>query len=143
MSPRDEVLDLLGRYCEAVLRFDLVAFRDCWAQDAVWVLPGDQPNVEGPDACVELFGRLRGTFALCTQEILSSVVEVAPDGRSADVRSVIREAQWMPEGPGRLLVGIYHDAVVADDAGRWRFRRRRFEAWFRGAPDLTGRIYDR
>lgn len=143
MTTRDDIVDLLGRYCEAVLRFDLEAFRACWADDGVWVMPGDRPDVVGPDACTELFGRLRAGFALCTQEILSSVVEPGPDAHTVSVRSVIREVQWLSSEPTRVVVGVYHDVVAAGPSGRWRFRSRRFELFFRGGADLSGRVYER
>ena len=135
------VQNLIGRYCEAVLRADPSLFGDVWATDAQWIVPRETPTV-GRDAIVEVFTRLRSGYRLCVQEVLSGVVEVedtAPPDRASG-RWQVRELRWHADGTGSELIGVYHDAVVLED-DVWRFASRRFELVYRGPVELTGRLY--
>lgn len=131
----EAVRDLVGRYCDAVLHADADTFAGCWAADAEWVMPGREP-VRGRDDIVAWFTQGRAGFRLCVQELLNGVI-----GEGTATWQV-RELQWPTDGPARCLIGVYHDVVVADDAGVARFRQRRFELRYRGPTDLSGRVYD-
>jgi hypothetical protein len=134
------VRNLAGRYCDAVARFDIEAFRSCWTDDADWVVPNVK-TTSGRDAIVRLFATLRGGFRLCIQELLSGVVEPAGEGSAATARWQIRELQWRADGTTSCLIGIYTDRIVLD-GGLWRFARRRFDALYRGPVDLSGAVLE-
>ncbi len=129
------ITNLVGRYCDAVARFDLDAFASLWAEDAVWHLAGGDDR-HGREAIVELFREARAPFELCIQEILSSVVD--PAGRA---RWYVRELQWHVGGKTSQLIGVYDDTLTGplEDP---LFASRRFRVLYRGACDLTGRLYD-
>ena len=126
--------DLVGRYADAVLRFDADRFARLWTEDAEWVVAGGEP-LRGRDVIVETFVRARSAFRLCVQEITSGYVD-PPAGAHWQVR----ELQWRPDGTGSQLIGVYHDDLQAVD-GVWCFARRRFELLYRGPIDLSGRLY--
>jgi hypothetical protein len=139
------VRNLTGRYCQAVVHFDVELFASCWATDAEWVVPKVKTTT-GRDAIVELYQSLRGGFRLCTQELMSGVIEPAGEGSgAAGVATAtwqVRELQW-PADPERApvcVIGIYTDTIVRED-GRWCFARRQFDALYRGPVDLTGRVF--
>jgi hypothetical protein len=146
-TPRDRVGDLVGRYCDAVLRADTAAFADLWTSDGQWLIAG-RPPIAGPAAIAELFERTRSKYRLCVQEILSGVVDPAPaspDQSRWAARWQVRELQWGGGESGddgaQQLIGVYHDLVADDGGPHLRFAQRRFEVLYRGPIDLSGRLY--
>jgi SnoaL-like domain len=132
------VHQLLGRYCTAILRNNTASVAETWTADAVWCIPGAK-LVEGREAIVRTFSRIRSTYVLCVQEILNTVVDVR-DGRSATGTVQIRELQWRPDGTGSELIGVYHDEVVRADGDRCQFHRRDFELLYDGPVAMLGRL---
>lgn len=135
---RGRVEDLVGRYCHAVLRADIPAFADLWAEDGQWLIVGRSPVV-GRAAIAELFERVRVNYRLCVQEVLSGVVDPGEDDRHCVARWQVRELQWGDDT--QQLIGVYHDVVVDDGGPHLRFAERRFEVLYRGPIDLSGRLY--
>jgi SnoaL-like domain len=145
MDPRDEmgVRQLVGRYCDAVARFDAALYGSLWTEDAVWA--SGERAVESRDAIVKVYGKARARYALCVQQILSGFVE---DGRPGDgpgaLRATwqVREVQWPHEGDGVELYGAYHDVCVPGPSPTdgWRFAVRRFEAFYRGPLAVPGTV---
>lgn len=136
------VRNLTGRYCQAVVHFDVELFASCWATDAEWVVPKVKTTT-GRDAIVELYQSLRGGFRLCTQELMSGVIE--PVGEGSDRATAVwqvRELQWPadPERAAVCMIGTYTDTIVRED-DRWCFARRQFDSLYRGPVDLTGRVF--
>lgn len=129
------VTNLVGRYCDAVARFDLEAFEALWAEDAIWYIAGGDDRV-GRAAIVDLFRQARAPFELCIQEILSSIID--PAGRA---RWYVRELQWRRDGTTSQLIGVYDD-VFAGPPGDPTFASRRFSLLYRGPLDASGRLYD-
>jgi hypothetical protein len=140
VAARVAVEQLLGRYGDAVLRADAVAFSACWAPAARWHIPGSG-TITGAAAITDEFVRIRSGYPRCLQEVLSGFVELRSDGQWTG-RWQIRELQWRDDSPGSQLVGVYHDRYELEVAsGRCRFAERRFELVHRGPVDLTGRRY--
>ena len=132
------VHQLLGRHCTAVLRNNSAFFADTWTADAVWCIPGAK-LVEGREAIVRTFSRIRSAYSLCVQEILNTVVDVR-DNRTATGTVQVRELQWRPDGTGSEIIGVYHDEVVRADGDRCRFSRRDFELLYDGPVAMPGRL---
>ncbi len=132
------VQNLIGRYCEAVLRADPELFAPCWTDDAEWCIPGEGVVV-GREAIVETFFRLRTGYRQCVQQVLNATIEPGDDG-TATARVQVRELQWRTDGTGSELIGVYHDDVVIGDDGRAAFSRRDFEMLYRGPVDLSGTL---
>ena len=136
---RPEIENLVGTYCEAVLRLDVELFAATWCPDAVWSIPG-AGDVVGRDAIVETFTTIRATYTRCVQEILNGVV--TPAGRDgATATWQVRELQWRPDGTGSELIGVYHDTLSRTEAG-WRFAHRDFELLYAGPVTMEGRLRD-
>jgi hypothetical protein len=148
MDPRDEmgVRQLVGRYCDAVARFDRELYASLWTDDAVWA--SGERAVEGRDAIVKVYGRARARYALCLQQILSGFVEGGrPEDGPGALRGTwhVREVQWPHEGDGVELYGVYRDVCRPGpgDGDGWRFAVRRFEAFYRGPVSLPGSVLAR
>ena len=139
MTIRPEIEDLVGRYCDAVLRFDPEVFASTWCEAAVWSIPG-KGDVVGRDAIVETYSSIRATYRRCVQEVLNGVVTPAGPDRAA-ARWQVRELQWRPDGTASELIGVYHDDVVRSEEG-WQFAHRDFELVYNGPLDLPGRLRD-
>jgi hypothetical protein len=133
------VRNLTARYCDAVARNDGELFASLWTDDADWVAAGH--TTSGRERIARVFGKLRGGYVLCTQELMSGYVESLDGGEraGADARWQIRELQWKAEEPVSCVLGIYSDRVVFDGAA-WRFARRQFDILYRGPVDLTGAV---
>ena len=97
-----DVTNLVGRYCDAVARFDIEAFAALWAEDAIWHIAGGDDR-HGRDAIVDLFRSARAPFELCIQETLSSIVD--PRGHA---RWYVRELQWRRDGRRLQLLDVPH-----------------------------------
>ena len=136
------VRNLTARYCDAVARNDGELFMSLWTADADWVAAGH--TTSGRERIARVFGKLRGGYVLCTQELMSGYVDPRDEGRgpAADARWQIRELQWKAEEPVSCVLGIYSDHVVFD-GGAWRFARRQFDILYRGPVDLTGAVTPR
>jgi hypothetical protein len=126
---------LVGRYCDAVARFDLEVFASIWAEDAIWyIASGDDRH--GRKAIVELFREARALFELCIQETLSSVID--PIGHA---RWYVRELQWRKDGTTSQLIGVYDDTLSGPPEDPL-FASRRFTPLYRGPIDLSGQVFD-
>jgi hypothetical protein len=131
------IANLIGRYCDAVLRCDLDTFTGCWTDDATWAIPG-KGVLTGRAAIVEAFAEIRPTYRLCVQEILNSRIEPV-DATRASCTFQVRELQWRNDGEGSELIGVYHDTVVVHD-DRASFTHRDFELLYNGPVALSGRL---
>jgi len=133
-----DVRNLVGRYCDAVLRADAGRFGDCWADDATWSIPGDGV-IEGREDITAVFERIRPAFRQCVQEILNGTI-THTGGDDASARWQVRERQWRVDGSVTELVGVYHDRMRRDTDGRMRFTARDFELIYSGPIDGSGRL---
>lgn len=129
------VASLVGRYCDAVARFDVDAFSALWTEDAIWYIAGGDDR-HGRPAITRLFRSARAPFELCIQETLSSIVD--PSGRA---RWYVRELQWRRDGAASQLIGVYDD-VLAGSPDDPRFASRRFSVLYRGPLEASGRLYE-
>lgn len=132
-----DVRNLVGRYCDAVLRVDVAGFADCWATEARWLIPGDG-EIAGRDAIVEVFERIRPSYRQCVQELLNGTISYA-GGDDATAVWQIRELQWRDDSVSQLI-GAYHDTMARDDDGVLRFTVRDFELVYSGPLDGSGRL---
>jgi len=134
-----DVRNLVGRYCDAVLRADVDSFAECWSPDARWLIPGDG-TIEGRASITAVFARIRPMYAQCVQEVLNGTIAHV-GGDDASARWQIRECQWMADGTRSELVGVYHDTMSRGDDGVLRFTARDFELVARTAGDGSTRLY--
>ncbi len=132
-SDETEIRDLLARYADAVNRRDTEAWGDTWAEDGCWRILGMAP--EGRAAVVALWQKLMAGIPFVLQLPGQALIEV--DGDEARCRVYLSEYGRSADGAGLLTLGVYHDRLRREPAG-WRFRERRFEPLYSGAPDLSG-----
>lgn len=133
-----DVHNLVGRYCDAVLRLDIAEFANAWTEDARWLIPGDGV-IEGRYAITATFEKIRPSYRQCVQEVLSGTISYV-DGDNASARWQIRELQWREDGTVSELIGVYHDVMARDLDGVLRFTQRDFELIYSGPIDGSGKL---
>lgn len=131
MRPADDatapaaIVDLVGRYCDAVAAADAARFRACWADGARWTGPGLDKT--GVDAIVRAWATMRGRYASAVQTIEGGTVDL--HGTTARGSWSVREQLVALDGSTRETVGRYDDEYVygeIDGVEAWRFARRAF-----------------
>jgi ketosteroid isomerase-like protein len=133
-----DVHNLVGRYCDAVLRVDVAEFANAWTEDARWLIPGDG-IIEGRAAITETFEKIRPSYRQCVQEVLNGTIAYV-DGDTASARWQIRELQWREDGTVSELIGVYHDVMTRGLDGVLRFAQRDFEVIYSGPIDGSGKL---
>jgi ketosteroid isomerase-like protein len=133
-----DVHNLVGRYCDAVLRVDVAEFANAWTEDARWLSPGDG-IIEGRAAITETFEKIRPSYRQCVQEVLNGTIAYV-DGDTASARWQIRELQWREDGTVSELIGVYHDVMTRGLDGVLRFAQRDFEVIYSGPVDGSGKL---
>jgi ketosteroid isomerase-like protein len=133
-----DVHNLVGRYCDAVLRVDVAEFANAWTEDARWLIPGDG-IIEGRAAITETFEKIRPSYRQCVQEVLNGTIAYV-DGDTASARWQIRELQWREDGTVSELIGVYHDVMTRGLDGVLRFAQRDFEVIYSGPVDGSGKL---
>jgi ketosteroid isomerase-like protein len=138
MTDRDEITNLIGRYCRGVSDLDVDEWGATWAEDARWFFTGADP-IEGRAAIVEKFAEIRSLYPLCVQQVTSSVIDVKGDTGTGTGWVQVCEMQWRSDGKTAELIGDYHDEYVRTAEG-WQFASRRFELRVSGPTSRAARL---
>lgn len=136
------VRNLVDEFAYQVMTADAAAWAATWAPDGIWSVPG-AGLIEGREKIRGNFDDLRSMYIFCIQEVLGLQIKIADDGRSAQVRCMVREVQWSGsdrEPVGSELIGTYFDRVELEGE-RAAFASRDFELLYSGPADLTGRFH--
>ncbi|WP_181782701.1 nuclear transport factor 2 family protein [Pseudonocardia pini] len=133
-TTRDDIANLLSRWCWAMDDRDLEAVAACWADDAVLhtTLPGREPQtVQGRDAIV---GRLAAAWERMppagVHHILTTLLVEQADSETATVRTCTVSLRLRDGAPAFSSLGTHRDVLVKVD-GDWRIRVREqtVEGW--------------
>jgi ketosteroid isomerase-like protein len=130
------IRDIVASYADAVIRKDADAWRETWAEDATWIVGGRV--TEGREAVVAQWIGLMSLFEFIAQYPQHGRIQV--DGDRATGRWYVNELGRPHAGEPNLTMGVYHDTYARLAPG-WRFRRRRFDLLYVGAPDLSGQVF--
>lgn len=127
---RLDIMELPGRYAEALDTLQPEQLHDVFTDDAVWeVIGGRGLRLEGIDAIKEFMGRddVHPGAHLMTNLFIDGVVD-GPDGPVVTLRSrgVYPVGPSDSKNPTAVFYGRYDDDVVRTDAG-WRIRHRRYQ----------------
>jgi ketosteroid isomerase-like protein len=119
------IRNLAARFTDAVNERDAVAFRELWADDAVWEIgPPYQSSARAAEAIVEMFTRLLAAKPMFVQLTHSGVISFT-SGCTATARFTERERGKGPQDYYENLA-VYRDELVKQPDG-WRFKRRFYE----------------
>jgi len=126
---RLDIIELPGRYADALDRLRPEDLREVFTPDAIWEVVGGF-RLEGLDAIMEFMGRkdVHPGAHIMTNIYLASV-ETADDGSvlvQMSSRGIYPVGPSDRKNPTAVFYGRYEDDVVATDAG-WRIRHRRYQ----------------
>ena len=115
------IRERIDAYSDAVFRHDAEAWIACWAEDAVWRLPGI--DVAGrPQIKAAWQGAMAG-FKLAA--FFATPGSIVVTGAQAKARVYTQEILVLADGGTRRIVGAYDDDLVKQD-GAWRFTSRAY-----------------
>lgn len=135
VSVREEIAELIHRYCDGVTRRDVDQWAACWAPDGRWEIRADR--IASDEA---------GRLAILNQafEVLDGVVQMAMNGTVTVVGPDDATGCWYivehtrrVNGTAGVLLAHYEDRYVRID-GDWRFAARTLVRHYDGPPDLSG-----
>ncbi len=133
-AARRAIERLLHRYADAVNRRDADAWIACWSDDPTWTLMGHE--VRGREAVLEMWRGAMGGFPFVAHIVHAPLIE-PQDAGHARIRCYVQELLALGDGGGQHVFGVYHDTVVAGEAG-WRFESRRFDILMRLPLEMSG-----
>lgn len=131
------IRQLHSRYTDAVWRKDLVAFGDCFTEDAEWRLSG--LVLKGRASIVEFMKNAFLKYRFILLNFRTPTLEVG--NGTATGRTYMSEQSMLADGTPFGPIGIYYERFV-DQGDRWRFSWRLFHSSYIGPPDLTGTFFE-
>ena len=125
--------NLMGKYTDAVNRYDADSWISTWAEDASWNLLGTP--VEGRDNILGLWQQMMSGFDFAIMMPNSCLFQV--DGDSATGHWYLHEYTRDKEGNTMTILSRYEDTYIKEDE-QWLFKIRNYSFIYHGGPDLSG-----
>jgi hypothetical protein len=119
MDDRLAIRERIDAYADAVFRHDAESWIACWADDAVWRMPGVEVSTKS-NIKAAWEGAMAG-FALAAFFSTPGSIRVA--GQAAEVRVYTQEILILRDGAVRKIIGAYDDRLVKMGAD-WLFAKR-------------------
>lgn len=113
------IRERIDAYADAVFRHDADAWIACWAEDAVWRMPGVEVSTK-PNIKAAWEGAM-ANFTLAA--FFSSPGSIRIAGETAEVRVYTQEILILRDGGVRKIVGAYDDRLAKVGAD-WLFAAR-------------------
>lgn len=132
------IRQLHARYADAVLRKDVPAFADCFAEDGEWRIAG--MVLCGRDTIGEAFARIVASANRIVMAFQPPILDLADSGEVSARTHVSEQCSWN-DGRTNLTLGRYFERFV-EGGGRWRFGWRLYQVLYTGPADLTGDWFD-
>lgn len=134
-SMEDELAlrNLMGRYVDAVNRYDADAWIATWAEDGVWNLLGSP--VQGRANILALWQQMMASFEFALMLPSSCLFDV--HGDTASGHWYLHEYTRDLQGTATAVLSRYLDTYIKQD-GHWRFQSRLYQFIYNGPADLSG-----
>ena len=130
VEDRLDIVELPGRYADALDRLEPDKLRDVFTSDAVWEMIGGTVRLVGLDAIMEFMGRpeVHPGAHLMTNIYIASAAPRSEDDGVVHLcsRGVFPVGPSDSKNPTAVFYGRYDDEVVRTSAG-WRIRHRRYQ----------------
>jgi hypothetical protein len=134
MNDREQILDLVHRYSDAVTRNDPPDWTACWADDAWWNLGRGVMN--GKPTIVDYWMKAMSGLEIVVQMVHNGTCTVDATTGTGTGRWYVSEHLERVGGVRGILLAWYDDEYVRVD-GRWLFASRNLTRLYGGAPDLS------
>lgn len=139
LSDEIEINRLIAAYSHAVMRLDAVAAAAVYIEDGI-LSAFAGPDIVGRSAITEAFVSTFAPLHFLVQQCGAVVIHVESDTARASC-SVSEHLKHKNKDTLSCCFGNYDDTLVRTPAG-WRFSKRRFNPFFRGAIQSDGKLYD-
>ena len=131
------IRQLHARYADAVWRKDLVAFGDCFTEDAEWRISA--MILRGRAEIVGNLKRLMPNFRRVLLTFRTPILKV--ENGTVTARTYTTEQCAFINGRPGATIGTYYERVV-NQGDRWRFTWRLFQLHYIGPADLSGSFFE-
>jgi hypothetical protein len=125
------VSQLNARYCDAVNRRDVGAWRSLWHRSGRWYFLGEW--IEGRDAVVARWETAMSGFPVVYHQVNSEIIDAT--NAEAKSRVYIDEEIVTADGAALRFIGVYNDKCVKE-GGKWLYLSRRFDLIYQGPGAL-------
>ncbi len=122
VEDRLAIRERIEAYSDAVFRHDAESWIACWAEDAVWRLPGTE--VAGRANIKAAWQGAMSAFEMAGFFAVPGSIRVT--GNTAKARVYTQEILKLKAGGMRRIIGAYDDDLVKKD-GVWRFASRTYK----------------
>ena len=127
---RLDIIELPGRYADALDTLQPDQLRDVFTDDAIWEVEERGPRLVGLDEIMAFMGRpdVHPGAHIMTNIYIAGVVD-GDDGQPVvhlKSRGIYPVGPSDPRNPTDVFYGRYDDDVVRTDVG-WRIRHRRYQ----------------
>ncbi len=118
--------ELVATYGDAVTRRDGPAWRECWIEDSIWMLPAipGMERIVGREAIYKAWSEAMPGWPF--QVNIQTLGAVSVDGDRATGHVYTHELNTDMAGETKRWTGKYTDTYLKQD-GRWRFKSRSYE----------------
>jgi uncharacterized protein (TIGR02246 family) len=130
------IRNLIARLSDSITRRDPVTYAACYAEDAEWDAFGTVTR--GRATIVGHWIEVMKGFPFVVQHVNSIVIEV--DGDTAASRGYVDEILRMPDGTGKVVVGVYHN-TYKKSAGAWLIAVSRYDQIYFGSGLYDGHFF--
>lgn len=121
------IQQLYARYSDAIMRYDVDAFKSCWSEDAYWLLLGNE--YRGKEEIAAAYSNAVESTNFVMHLAIAPLISI--HGDKAKVRSQIQEIIHFSGGGAMLILGNYNDELHKID-GQWLFADRRISVRYSG-----------
>lgn len=122
------VRHVVDRYVDAINASDWAAVEGLFTDDAVWLVTSDDTVDHRYDGRHGIAAGIRTMVEELAAEIeqMNHATVITVTGDTATARSTNETFYYLPGGIRTRLFGTYHDELVRQQDGEWRFTRRTF-----------------
>jgi uncharacterized protein (TIGR02246 family) len=122
------VRHVVDQYVDAVNAGDWTTVEGLFTDDAVWLVTSDDTVDHQRDGRRGIAAGIRSMIEDLAADVVqmnhATVITIAGD--QATARSTNETLYFLPDGTCTRLFGTYHDNLVREQDGEWRFERRTF-----------------
>jgi hypothetical protein len=133
-NDREQLVDLVHLYSDAVTRYDATQWTNTWAVDATWDL-GKGRAFAGRDEIVAYWHSAMAGLRLVVQMAHNGTVTMT-GADTANGRWYVSEHLERSTGERGILLAWYDDTYVRIE-NQWKFSRRALTRLYGGAADLS------
>ena len=124
------IRNLIGRYCDAVNRYDSSAWAATWALNGKWYFM-DEVH-EGRDSILQFWSSVMAMLDFAIMQAGSATLNIESD--TASGRWYTQEIVRTRGEQGRAIVGVYDDTYTRA-SGEWLIASRRYHKLYESPTD--------